>query len=128
VGGGNLARVKGGSDLNPSWSPDGGTIVYSSIRYEDWGIFAVPARGGAEWALVPAGSSLGYVDDPIFSPDGRPVGVRPLEHLQELGGSRWPKCSDDSFPQVIHSPGIVGRHGPRQHDHVDVMPAPRRST
>jgi TolB protein len=68
-----IARTKGGSDLNPSWSPDGGTIVYSSIRYEDWGIFAVPARGGAEWALVPAGSSFGYVDDPVFSPDGRTI-------------------------------------------------------
>jgi hypothetical protein len=29
----------------------------------------------------------------------RPVGVGPVEHLVELGGSRWPNGSDDSFPR-----------------------------
>jgi Tol biopolymer transport system component len=66
-----LARTPQGSDIAPAWSPDGGTIVYASIRNEDWGIYAVPATGGPERTLIPAGHSLGYVDDPTWSPDGK---------------------------------------------------------
>ena len=65
-----LASTGQGSNLAPTWSPDGSTIVYSSIRREDWGIFAMPASGGPERELVSTGSSFGYVDDPTWSPDG----------------------------------------------------------
>lgn len=65
-----LASTDQGSNLAPAWSTDGSTIVYSSIRREDWGIFAMPASGGTERELVPTRSSFGYVDDPTWSPDG----------------------------------------------------------
>jgi hypothetical protein len=40
----------------------------------------------------------------VKPPDQRGAfGIGSLEHLEKLAGSRWAKCSDDSFPQVIHS-------------------------
>ncbi len=66
-----VASTSRGSDFAPAWSPDGSTIVYASIRNENWGIFAVPAAGGAEQILRPARPATDYVDDPTWSPDGR---------------------------------------------------------
>src|SRR5438552_3450810 len=51
-------------DLDPSFSPDGGQIVFHSRR-ADGGIFLVPSLGGDERLLVRGG----YF--PRFSPDGQ---------------------------------------------------------
>ena len=59
----------GGSDFWPSWSPDGTRIVFAAIRNEDWGIWVVDADGSNEH-LILGGTGAGYVDNPVWSPDG----------------------------------------------------------
>ena len=58
-----------GSDFWPSWSPDGSRIVFAAIRAEDWGIWVVEADGSNE-RLILGGTGAGYVDNPVWSPDG----------------------------------------------------------
>lgn len=59
----------GGSDFWPNWSPDGERLAFASIRYEDWGIWVVDADGSNE-RLILGGTGAGYVDNPVWSPDG----------------------------------------------------------
>jgi Tol biopolymer transport system component len=63
-----VSRAEGGSDFRATWTPDGGWLVFGTIRREDWGIFEVAADGSGEHAILPLG--LAYVDDPVVSPDG----------------------------------------------------------
>jgi WD40 repeat protein len=58
-----------GSDFWPSWSPDGTQVVFSAIRNEDWGIWVVDAEGSNEHMIL-GGTGAGYVDNPVWSPDG----------------------------------------------------------
>jgi dipeptidyl aminopeptidase/acylaminoacyl peptidase len=64
-----ISSADGGSDFWPSWSPDGSQIVFAAIRKEDWGIWAVDADGSNEH-LILGGTGAGYVDNPVWSPDG----------------------------------------------------------
>ena len=64
-----VSSGRGGSDFWPSWSPDGERLAFASIRYEDWGIWAVEADGSNE-RMILGGTGAGYVDDPVWSPDG----------------------------------------------------------
>lgn len=64
-----VSSADGGSDFWPSWSPDGTQIVFAAIRREDWGIWAVDADGSNE-RLILGGTGAGYVDNPVWSPDG----------------------------------------------------------
>ena len=59
-----------GSDFWPSWSPDGSRIVFAAIRAEDWGIWVVEADGSNE-RLILGGTGAGYIDNPVWSPDGK---------------------------------------------------------
>lgn len=63
------SSADGGSDFWPSWSPGGSTIVFAAIRREDWGIWAVDADGSNE-RMILGGTGAGYVDNPVWSPDG----------------------------------------------------------
>jgi Tol biopolymer transport system component len=58
-----------GSDFWPSWSPDGTQVVFAAIRDEDWGIWVVDADGSNEHMIL-GGTGAGYVDNPVWSPDG----------------------------------------------------------
>ncbi len=58
-----------GSDFWPSWSPDGTQVVFAAIRNEDWGIWVVEADGSNEHMIL-GGTGAGYVDNPVWSPDG----------------------------------------------------------
>jgi Tol biopolymer transport system component len=59
----------GGSDFWPSWSPDGTQVVFAAIRNGDWGIWVVDADGSNEHMIL-GGTGAGYVDNPVWSPDG----------------------------------------------------------
>jgi dipeptidyl aminopeptidase/acylaminoacyl peptidase len=58
----------------PAWSPDGGSIAFSSARHPDRDtnlaadLFVAPAEGGDARQVTAATSTAG---DPSFSPDGR---------------------------------------------------------
>ena len=67
-----LSSGNRGSDFWPSWSPDGTQIVFAAIRAEDWGIWVVDADGSNEH-MVFGGTGAGYVDDPVWSPDGASI-------------------------------------------------------
>jgi Tol biopolymer transport system component len=58
-----------GSDFWPSWSPDASQITFGAIREEDWGIWVVDADGSNE-RLILGGTGAGYIDSPVWSPDG----------------------------------------------------------
>jgi Tol biopolymer transport system component len=64
-----ISSSDGGSDFWPSWSPDGTQIVFAAIRNEDWGIWIVDADGSNEHMIL-GGTGAGYVDNPVWSPDG----------------------------------------------------------
>jgi DNA-binding beta-propeller fold protein YncE len=65
-----VSSADGGSDFWPSWSPDGTQIVFGAIRNEDWGIWVVDADGSNEHPIF-GGVGMGYVNNPVWSPDGR---------------------------------------------------------
>jgi dipeptidyl aminopeptidase/acylaminoacyl peptidase len=64
-----VSSADGGSDFWPSWSPDGTQIVFATIRREDWGIWTVDADGSNEEQVF-GGVGTGYVNNPVWSPDG----------------------------------------------------------
>lgn len=52
------------------WSPDGKTLAFCGQRDGKFGIFTIPASGGAETRLTTA---AGLDDGPDYSPDGRTI-------------------------------------------------------
>ena len=64
-----ISSGDGGSDFWPSWSPDGTRVVFAAIRNEHWGIWSVEADGSNEHMIL-GGTGAGYVDNPVWSPDG----------------------------------------------------------
>jgi dipeptidyl aminopeptidase/acylaminoacyl peptidase len=65
-----VASTPDGSDFRPSWSPNGSSLVYASIRNEDWGIYVTDLATGDERRLIEASSS---VDNPVWSPNGTKI-------------------------------------------------------
>lgn len=66
---------RGGMSMDPSWSPDGQTIVFvgcaAAICFEkDYEIFTIPAEGGQAKQLT---SNTFRDHDPYFSPDGSQI-------------------------------------------------------
>ncbi len=58
-----------GAEVNPSISPDGGTVVYSgSVGRNEWDIFVL--RVGGEKPVNLTSDSRGRDAQPVFSPDG----------------------------------------------------------
>ena len=84
----------GDENLDPAWSPDGGSIAFYSARRH--GICIVPAGGGAVRQIAKFGSQ------PVWSPDGQQIaftggsslsGLAPAIHR---GGEIWTIAADGS--------------------------------
>jgi TolB protein len=59
-----------GADICPSWSPDGGQLVFASVRATGSGIYRVNADGSNLTQLIHEELSTRDVVCPVFSPDG----------------------------------------------------------
>jgi Tol biopolymer transport system component len=44
-------------DLQPAWSPDGSTLVYTTFRFGTWDLFTVEVEGGTPERLTPVSQS-----------------------------------------------------------------------
>lgn len=66
-------------DGNPTWSPDGERIAFTSARHDDWDIdtandlFVVAAAGGEPERLT---QTDGWYEAPSWSPDGTRIALR----------------------------------------------------
>jgi dipeptidyl aminopeptidase/acylaminoacyl peptidase len=116
----------GGETLNPTWAPDGQSIVFEANANRDHGmyeptetaLYSVAATGGAPKRLTPAGVSF---SSPEFSPDGQalfavesrkptPKQIYFVNRLARLTGPDWSQVSivtsgwDRSISGIAFSP------------------------
>jgi Tol biopolymer transport system component len=63
-----VSSPDGGRHVWPSWSPEGEQLVFASSD-DDWEIWVVDANGSNP-RMILGGSEVGYVDNPVWSPDG----------------------------------------------------------
>jgi dipeptidyl aminopeptidase/acylaminoacyl peptidase len=102
-------------DIQPAWSPDGGTIAFVSGRHDDRDydhasdLFLVSVSGGDAKQLTPGG---GHVALPAWSADGRQIAYlgysdaedAPLNSrlwLIELGASGDSRCLTPAFDRQL---------------------------
>lgn len=77
-------RLTGGDahEFQPSWSPDGRSIVYVTWNAAEGGhIWRVPATGGEATRLTDLPS---FYSDPVFTPDGREVMALRSSHYERM--------------------------------------------
>ncbi len=89
-------------DIDPSWSPDGGRIVFSSLRAGNRNLWtARPDLTGA--TPLTAGPSLD--ERPTYSPDGREIAF-----LSDRGGRRgvWLVGTDGGTPTQLATIDVIG--------------------
>ena len=90
-------------DSNPTWTPDGKSIAFSSARGDDWDIeligdiYVVPAAGGEPKRLTPGDSSYSA---PTYSPDGKLLAVK-----WDPGGFDFPR-----HPQIAVVDAATGEN------------------
>lgn len=84
--GGSPRAVAGveGMAFQPSWTPDGRSLVYVTWSGESDGggaLWSIPAGGGKARRLSPASA---YYSEPVVSPDGRSVAVLRATSIERL--------------------------------------------
>jgi TolB protein len=77
-----------GGGFNPSWSPDGQRIAFSSGGGTDFQIYSMPADGGA-WRLVARNGN-----NPSYSPNGRRIAYTSLMAADGAVATVRPNGSD----------------------------------
>jgi Tol biopolymer transport system component len=89
-----------GYDAEATVSPDGGTIVFTSLRDGDLEIYTMAPDGSGVKRLT---SEPGYDGGPFFSPDGRRIVYRRDAPQDEAGLGRY----REQLAQGLYSPGAL---------------------
>jgi Tol biopolymer transport system component len=61
------------SEIQPSWSPDGARIAFTSDQTGDWEIFILPSNGGTAPTRLTSVEAGGFAVSPAISPDGTQI-------------------------------------------------------
>jgi len=93
-------RVRAVSDLNPSWSPDGKTIVFSSKRGGIHDIWAMDPDGNNSRRITRDGGMY-----PSFSPDGKHIVCISYRHGRE--GELCVVEMSSGRDEIIKAQGII---------------------
>jgi Tol biopolymer transport system component len=87
----NLTQTERGREMDPTWSPDGTRIAFSSNRDGNFEIYTMAADGSdvQQVTFVPAGEPWEYVQsfEPTWSPDGTRIaytGYRSTESWPDI--------------------------------------------
>jgi TolB protein len=89
-----------GYDAEGTLSPDGKTIVFTSVRDGDLEIYTMRADGGGVRRLT---HEPGYDGGPVFSPDGKRIAYRRDAPADEAAMTRY----RDLLGQGLYSPGVL---------------------
>ncbi len=98
----NLTQTSNADEDHPAWSPDGGTIAYTTDASGEQEIAIRPATGGPEKLLThfPAG----FYYTPVFSPDGKSLAFSDGAH------KLWVVGTDGGAPKFIAQNGYNEIH------------------
>ncbi|GAA4229808.1 Tol biopolymer transport system component [Sagittula marina] len=91
-----------------AWTPDSANLIYTAVRDETFGIYMIPADGGAERRVI---GGPHHYDGPDITPDGQWIWFN--SERGDLPSSLWRVRPDGSDPQQM-------THGAR----VDWFPHP----
>ena len=88
-------------DFDPSLSPDGGQLVFSSSRTGNRNLWATRSAGAA---LTPLTTGKTFDERPTVSPDGREIAF-----VSDRGGHRsiWVMSSEGGTPRLIVNADVV---------------------
>lgn len=89
-----------GYDAEATVSPDGKTIVFTSVRDGDLELYTMSAEGGAATRLT---REPGYDGGAFFSPDGRRIVYRRDAPADEAGMAHY----RDLLSRGLYSPGVL---------------------
>jgi Tol biopolymer transport system component len=89
-----------GYDAEATLSPDGKTIVFTSVRDGDLEIYTMAPDGGGVKRLT---HEPGYDGGPVFSPDGKRIAYRRDAPPDEAAMQRY----RDLLGQGLYSPGVL---------------------
>ena len=113
-GGVNVTAAAPGDNSDPSWSPDGSKLAFSSLRTAQMGVYVMDADGSNVSARL--SDSNEWSDDPSWSPDGSRIAYVSIRSgttnisTVNSDGSGIKKITDRFPPDIQPAWSPDGRH------------------